>query len=594
MKFKHLHTFLVLVMVALVTFGCRSRVDLENINKQAELDMGLAFPVGSIHATIGDFLGAGQVEQLYVDEHGIFHYMDTFDIPTKDYHKIKIEEYVLENERPQSFKIKEKVEKDEIKGGEEYVLSYDFGLSTAKFTSKDPMYERFDKIRVNVATFTSKIRVSDFNINWSELQKVQLILGDQFDRADGNTINIPIRDYAFNREIPISVDNFDLSMLDKNGQTASQIKFKIKFFIKPGSGRKISVTDDSKFSYELKVGEIDYEALWGYFESGNEMRDTARISLDSVWDGWKNISKLKVRFMEPRAQVFVVHEIAAPLKLNIDYVEAINAEGEHARASWGGAESCNFPLENRLSIDDSTIGQSVTNSKEFDHSPDNGHLDHLFDVRPDTINYGFWLSIDHSFDQTWPQHRILKDHKFRGYAVADVPFKMNTGSEIGYSTTISNINISDFSLDSILNAAEVFDSVKTSDIKLILDVKNGLPFALRGQFIFLDKDSNEMDMHFIVDNDDNYLYFPAPKMEVPAGSTYGVVVEPSSTRAIISVERNDFDRLSEIGYIQMDVAMLDNPVPCTITKDTELQIRIGIAARVDAILDFDKKDKNEQ
>ena len=103
-----------------------------------------------------------------------------------------------------------------------------------------------------------------------------------------------------------------------------------------------------------------------------------------------------------------------------------------------------------------------------------------------------------------------------------------------------------------------------------------------------------MDMKFVLDNDSNYLYFPAPKMEVPAGSDYGVVKEPSSTRAIISVERNEFNHLSNIGYIQMDVAMIDNPVACAITKDTELKVRIGIAARVDAILDFDKKDKNEQ
>ena len=596
MHFKHLHTFLLLGLVVMMS-ACKSEVDLQNINSQAELELGVAFPVGSLRATIGDFLGGGQVEQIRLDEDGIFHYMDTINLPTKDYHKIKIKEYVLENEKAQSFFIKPKVEKEVIKGGEDYVLSYDFGLSTAKFKREDPTYERIDKIRVKKATFTSKIRTSDFNLKWSEIQKVQLVLGDQFTREDGNTITIPIKNFAFNKDIPITVDNFDLDMSDGNGGTTDKIKFKIKFFVAPGNNRSIEVTDDSKFSYTLTVGEIDYVAIWGFFEAGSDMRDHQRISLDSVWGDWQNIKKLKLRFMEPKAEIFVTHKIAAPLIMHVDYIEAINANGEHKKATWTNDgvtnDYFNFPLENRLSIADYTIGDSITNRKDVDNTPGKGHIDELFDVRPDTINYSFWLSIDRNYDKEWPQHRIIKDDTLRAYVVADIPFKINEGSEMEYSTLLDSVNISDFSLDSILASAQVFDSVRASDIKLILDIQNGLPFALKGSFIFYDEFGKQLDLH-LFENDVDSLNIPAPEMEVtPETAPYGRIVKESSQRIIVSVERNDFDKLSQIHSIQMEVAMVDNPAPSIITKDTELCVRIGIAARVDAILDFDKDKENQ-
>ena len=52
MHFKPLHAFLA-IMVGCVFAGCHSEIDLQNIDKTAELEMGLAMPIGSIHATMG-------------------------------------------------------------------------------------------------------------------------------------------------------------------------------------------------------------------------------------------------------------------------------------------------------------------------------------------------------------------------------------------------------------------------------------------------------------------------------------------------------------------------------------------------------------
>ena len=246
------------------------------------------------------------------------------------------------------------------------------------------------------------------------------------------------------------------------------------------------------------------------------------------------------------------------------------------------------------------FNDSVINSQQFSYEPSKGHLDELFDVRPDFFEYSFYMQVDKNYraDYPWSQHRITRDTRIHGYATADIPFKLNKESEMEYTSTINDVNISSISLDSILADVKMIDSLKASDIKLILEVENGLPFEVSGQFTFLNKDSVDMHLVLFEDNEDNKLLFAAPKMERGAGQKYGTVVKGSSvTRLIVSVDKNDFDRLAQVGYIRFDAALVNNPEPCCITKDDYLRIKIGIGAHVDAVLDFakdDNKDNNKQ
>ena len=585
MNSKYIYAVIAFVMAGLLV-GCHSKVDLENIDPQAEVEMGVALPVGSIHATIGDFLGGGQLENIYLDEDNVFHFIDTVPIPTKDYHKIDIKKYILENKKPLKFNIKEVVPATKIRGGETYVLTFDLSLRTDNFNA-DETEERIDSVQASLANFVSIIKVSDFDLSWSEIQKVELVLGNQFKRAEGNVINIPVKGYGYKKEIPIDVTNFSLNLIDeKKGGMVDKINFQIRFYVRPTED--IALTEDSEFSYDLKVNVVDYKAVWGFFQAGNEMRDAQTMRMDSLWEGWKDVKKLKVRFMEPIIDVMVSHRIAAPLRMYIDYISAIDSTGKATYATWDDSRKTNFDLNPSLNPYESAFTDSVVNKQRFSYEPGKGHLDQLFDVRPDFFGYSFYLLVDKNArgDYPWKQHRLTPDVAIRGRAAVDVPFKINTGSEMEYTTTLSNVDISDISLDSILASVDALDSVKTGEVKLIIEVENGMPFKIDGKFTFLNKDSVAMKMEFVEDNPDNHLVFPAPEMERPAGVKYGHVTKPSISRYIINVNKNDLNRLSQVGYIRMDVAMLDNPEPCIIEKGTDLRVRIGIAARVDAVLNF--------
>ena len=54
-----------IVFIASLLVACHSDINLKDIDTTSELEMGLALPVGSVRAKLGDFVN--QVRGLYVD-----------------------------------------------------------------------------------------------------------------------------------------------------------------------------------------------------------------------------------------------------------------------------------------------------------------------------------------------------------------------------------------------------------------------------------------------------------------------------------------------------------------------------------------------
>ncbi|MBQ7997080.1 MAG: hypothetical protein IJ249_05370 [Paludibacteraceae bacterium] len=579
--------------------GCRSDIDLKNIDAKAQVDGGLALPVGSLRATIGDFLGAEQVKEIKVDEYGIFHFVDTIDIPTKDYRKIDVASYIIKDESTLHFSIADKIGTGTIHGDGTTVTNLLFDLELGmKGINEDATEERIDSIWISEADFTSIINVEDFQLDWSEIQGVQLILSDQFRRPEGKTIDIPVSGKGFAQEIPIKVRDFTLCLMkDKTNPSAgtvNKVKFQILFKVRPTNGHEIPVSDDSKFAYNLQVKVINYDAIWGLFEAGNEMRDEQKLNMDSLWEGWKDLKKLKVRFAEPSIEVFVSHKIAAPLRMYIDSLTAVDSLGNTTYALWDGDRQTDFDLRPTLSPYSPDLNDSVTNTRIFNYEPSKGHIDRMFDVRPDYFSYGFHLQLDKNSrsDFPWNQHRITADHKVRGYAVADLPFKFNKGSELEYITTFTDVDLSKITLDSLLASADILDTVNATDLKLIMRFENKIPFNIDARFVFLDKDSINMNMILLQDSTSNHIRIPAPKMTAPQDEkSYGEVLEATDATLIIRIDKSKFDRFAEVKHIRMDAAILDNPQRCIIKDSSSLLVQIGITAQIDAVLDFNKKNK---
>lgn len=601
---KKLKYVLPALFFAMGITSCRNDIDLNNIDTKMQLNTALAIPVGNVTVTMGDFLGNGQVPIIKVDENGIFHAIDTFQIATKEYHKIDLNQYIVKNATQLSFRVADQVPTGTIVGDGTTTMSMTFPLQlNLTGINTDMTNERLDSMIITNARFVSKIGMEGMDdLKWSEIKSATLILGDQFTRAAGKEIEIPISGKNFSQEIPINIADFNLCLMadrDNPGAVVNKIDFQLRFNLCLEAGHPVTISDNSKFFYDLNVELLDYAALWGYFEPSTEMSDEDRMSMDDIWSGWKDVKKLRMRFTEPKVSIYMRHHVAAPLMMVIDYVRAVNAAGGVAQAEWTDAG---------VSSNSKTIyftdfiypTDPLEAEKEyfavFDHQPANGHFDRIFDIRPDSFIYSFHLEVDKNKLGTaaypYRQLRLTKDRQVPGYGIFDIPFKFNTQSEAEYVTTLET-NWQNINFDSIATKNDYIDSLAVKRALAFITVYNSIPFEIFGKFHFLDKDSVEMDMKFIQDNDSNYVHFAAPEMRGPADS-YGYVSKPSETLFTIDVDSAEFNRLKEVKYLQLDAFLGNNPMKCYLDTATSLKVQLGVGADVEAIVNFNKQKGGAQ
>ena len=87
-----LKPLVIISLSALLLSSCEADVDLKNIDSSAQVNMGLAMPVGTMSASLGDFLDLGD-GIISVREDGVFQYVDTFVIQ-RNFHAINLEQYM--------------------------------------------------------------------------------------------------------------------------------------------------------------------------------------------------------------------------------------------------------------------------------------------------------------------------------------------------------------------------------------------------------------------------------------------------------------------------------------------------------------------
>lgn len=597
--------------VMVIISGCKSDVDLKNISSRIEAEMGIAIPVGDMKVTTNDFLGGNQVKKIYTDEYGIFHYLDTLDIPTRDYHMIDLSDFV--STKTESFKVYDQLQqngylnpdgsvKDDKKGSPIY-LQFDLHLVINKLNNK-PEYERLDSVQVTQATFTSMVNVTDLGLDWSWINSIDVVLGDQFRKSSGKTVRIYTKGdgKGYGQPIPVSIDAFTACFMNNPAAEPSatnvinycDFTFNFSFTIPTDASVTIQ-KETSAFDYQFESQFIGFDAAWGFFQASNKMRDRDYIILADEWSDWQNVKKAKMRMMEPEINVAIWHHVAAPLYMYLDTLIASNTNHEKVSATWDGKTSTSFPLDKCLSPF-SPLGDSVMNTKQFNYELSKGHLDQLFEIRPDTLFYSYTLLVDKNdrYDYPWKQHRVTSNTQVKGYAAVDLPFKVNSESEAQYLTKIEDVDFSRVNLDSLLEDVDIIEESNARNIKLWLTFTNGLPFDINGKVKFLDKDSNQLDLHFTGDDDWNIVHIPAPKMERHSGEKYGYITEPGLSTVILNVVQSDFDLLTQCKHLRLDAYMGANPQPCVIDTTNYMRVHVGVAANVQAIMDFNKKEDDKK
>jgi len=622
-KFRIFYAATTLLLAGMFA-GCHSDIDLTKIDPKAEVDLGMALPVGSVHATIGDFLGTG-VGNFYVDSldnKGVITWKDTFKI-ARNFHQMDLAQYI--SEKQLNLNVYDKIPAATMIGtnkqitgtGTQAVLKFDMPLKLTGINKSATLNdERLDSALIEMASFSSIINTHNLPLEWDWIDMVTLELGEQIKRPAGNTMTVydkNVDHYGYGQNIPTKVDNFTINLIKDGivGQVIDSCNFIINFYFTVPLGQTVLIPEDAGFDYKLGVQFIDYSAIWGKFSRSKDMYDENVIDVSKSWGSFDFITRCNVPFADPKIDMYIVTQVAGAMKVDGDYLYSEDANGtkHYASFKYGATTKQDFHKQFQsheyLDPNTSAIGDSTTNMMiVFDKDPERGHIDELFQNMPQKLGYKF--GVDFSYGGTFPnQIRITPNTSISINAVCTLPLIFNNGVSLNYTDTLRDINLSQYSIDSLLGEVKVIDTLKATDVHVVLTANNSIPLDVRAAMRCLDQYGNilmdpaDPTKPLLLFKQDT-ITLQAPTYDKQSGSW--VQVQPGVTTIEASLTKAELDMFPQIKNIIYTAIIDDQSLQqaysrgmenIRLTSDQGLTFKIGLTAQVDAILDFNQQNTNK-
>ena len=623
MRFKHLFALTAIIAVGALT-SCHSKMDLENIDTKAQVELGLALPVGSLHVTIADLIG--NVSNIYIDsiDHaGVLTWRDTFP-DGRSFHKVNLADKI--STKDFALDVYQQLSTYATGGtvyGADMPIDLNFDMPLKLTGINDALgNERMDSAQILEASFFSTLTTQNFNIDWNWIEKVTLDLGAQISRPAGNVMTVYDKSQGdtgdFGTAIKTGIDNFTLCMMknrnlnpkteyDKySGNVLDTTTFHVCLTIKIPTGESVTISSGSKLNYNLSVNFINYRAIWGFFKPSSDMFAEVLTPVGESWSGSGFFKDSYLPFSDPKIKVDINTKIAGNLRVGNCYVFGEDKDGNRTDALFNGQKILNdVPLSSDLPgvfLDPYTseIGDSVTLWALFNKDADKGQIDRLFGELPENIGYKFEVSFDM---QKTPQVRLTPDDSININAICTLPMIFHDGVYFRYSDTTENVNLSQFTIDSLVKSVNVIDTVNSGELKVILHANNDMPVSIALSMRCLDENGNViMDP---INTSEPFYLFQNDTTRLEAGQ-YTITPEggwfldkATETVMIASLNQARLNMLPKIKTLIYSAVLDDKSMKeayskgynnLSLREERGFTIKIGISAQVDAVLDF-KNDK---
>ncbi len=576
---KHflINYYLTIIFAGVLMFAsCKADVDLGNVSTEMELNLGLALPLGSVRASMGDFIGDTTIKYLNINKDGIYElsYADTFAI---NYHTVVFTENT--NIANKEFKLSEQITGSPIvlQSGQTYTLEFPMNLSLEDINADPENYERIDSVVITQALFTSNFSLmGDLDIQYGdELEKVQIILPEHnFRNLDQNLFPDNTVDVALNKRFgadhPIDIPRFTLNLLktDKlSDGVDDNITVTCRLVITPKRDRTIT-NPDAGFAYTFKVNLIDYSVIYGWFCPNDDLAttDTLFVAKEMGEDLFNRFKDTRLPFKEPYIQLKNRTNVGIPVEWRLYDVKTFSVDGNVASINFQ-----NGMLSWPITICPASPYELKETVRTID--TDDGDINELFAFLPEKLCFSRDLLFFSTGTGKNTQYFLPKDAVFELAATIKLPLKFDPDVYITYSDTIKNINIS----DSILQANNI--SLENVELKLI--VNNGLPFEISADFVFLDENGEKIDMGVVQDATGRSDKFVFAASSVAAD---GKLTEPSRNVLSVVVTDTEVGKLQKLKSIAYRAELGKNTGAATLTPENYLSVQVGLSAKAGVTL----------
>ena len=519
MNLKHIYA-IIAIATGCILAGCQSKdVDLDNIDLSAETQFGMALPIGTINLAVGDFLsGNGNlyVDSLPGEKKGVLTYKIDTTI-ARYYHQVDLKQHISSKTLKLSIYDRLREEVQEYPDLMQYLLSdnkvtgngtsitLDFPI-TIKLSGINEPYsvlgERLDSALIELASFTSRIETNHLPLRWEWIDRVSIDLGPQVTRPAGNLMTVYDKNrdtdpdiYNYGKEVPMSVDNFSIVMMKdrnpKGGWAAYQYNvvdtclFHIYFTFTIPNGVELIIPTDAEFEYTLGVQFIDFKAIWGMFRPSSDMHKEEVIDLVESWGALEFLKRSRIPFSDPIVDVNISTEVAGALYIDSAYIFT-ETEGVRKYAMFKEGQTTRtiyFDDGQYLPLDSKPGEEAKNMNLRFDKTEEGGQIHRLFGSIPQNLGYRFSVKFN---EQKTPQIRVTNNTAVKLKTQATLPLMFGDSLYIEYSDTILDVNLSQYSIDSLLRDVKVVKSVDVNELNLILKAENEIPVRLKAYMRCLD------------------------------------------------------------------------------------------------------------
>ena len=623
MKKSYLHAFSVLTLAVALLSGCRSEVQLDNVDTTIEAQMQLALPIGSINAKVSDFLGTSDSAEFYIDTIGgenvvTYHRSMTyekelseFDIKSKIGSKTyyvniydMIKDATCDDGQGHTAPLIDAGGNINVPAGFTYSDTLDFAVPLIiDDVNKEGTELRVDSARFTHADFFVKVTRSNFqDLNWAWIDTVKVDLTDQIKYKPSRMMTVYKRgdNATWGAKLNAKLNEVLLDMMKDHsypptsGKVYNNIPFHVYVIYTIPGGTVAHVANNSGLDCEFGTDSLDVKAVWGWFSNGMvPYNQTININ----YSPFNFLNTARLPLANPIIDGTLRTKIAGALKLEAE-INATDAAGKVRRASWNGSTIMRKTFtEGAIDPSTSPLDAEAQFTLHFDGTEANGNIDTLLAEMPRQIYYNISAGFD---KETTPQVRVAGDAYLRAEAIAKVPIEFHKDLKIDYTDTIKGIKLDRASIDSLLDKVEWLDTLKTSNVHVFVKVTNGIPLDIKGTFYCLDKDGNELmdpenpSKHWTIFDGDTLLL---------AGASYdgagNIIPKESITGSALTRAKIDlFPKISQIVYYAYvtDDAVKASPYNkgAKITGANNVKVALGLTADLDAILNLNNIGKDNK
>lgn len=627
-------------LVALLLIGCQKDLRMENIDTTMRVNVGAAMPLGNLRITLNDLIGTSMEEggiiidslsgdmSIAMQLHDSIH-IKPFDLTeefkmdgdssfriccTEPFRSIVLDLY--NSLHPLDSLFDPMDVPDEyfigIPGtGDSYELSFKLNMQLKDGINELGGDMRIDEVVISEASFVSKIVNENFGLKWSDIDSINVVLGQHMKSyAEKDSVQ---RIYTkgegsisdFGVSIPISIKDFTVRLLEETPEPdwtevdfinhiANQTDLSLKFYITIPVGETLHFDKKSKLIYSVDANFINYNYLYGWMNFNQfDFHHEGLVDLRKQSSDWEEFSRFHLPFSNPKIRMEMMADIAGNVELDVKNLYAVDGDGKRTDASFNGMKehTFRFPAEELIDPLYYQPGDSTHMQVLLDNTAANGQIDQLFRTFPAQFGYNIGFNLGQT--PFVPQVRFPSEFRCRTDIEVSTPLEFHQGMSIDYNDTIRDIDFESLHTDSLEQDLEWMDAIENAKLLLGVNYTNHLQTDVECQLEFLDKDLKPV----CYDDGKPFILIADMKDGKPVYNTLILKGDGSSNAVPVrTMDHIGWNTLCKTHHIAIRFHMDDTTwqqnhpgQTLRINAHDEIDLAVVVAANLQAIINFNRK-----